>query len=1373
MRQFFDAKRQHRDAIVLFRMGDFYEMFYEDAIAASRVLELALTSRAKDASGVAIPMCGVPFHALDTYLGRLVRKGYRVAICDQVEDPRKAKGIVRREVTRVVSPGTFTDASYLDAREPAFLAAIVPAGLASPAWGLAFLDVSTGEFAAAEFDGIGAPAAIAAELAVLRPRELVVAEHAEVDAALTPLASPRITRVEDWSIEPGRARAALCEQLRTTSLAGYGLESAPAAVAAAGSIVAYLRESQRRDLSHVRDISLRVASDALLVDPVTLRHLNVVEGADGGRSGSLLETIDRTVTAMGGRQLRQWLLRPLVALARIQDRLDAVEDFAFRSTERARVRELLKSVHDIERIVARVSLGTAGPRDLVALGQSLAALPRLRAGVSELQAPLVKSLAAEIDDLADIRDAIEKTIVGEPPALARDGGVIRDGVDAELDRLRDISRGGRTAIAAMEDAERARTGIASLKVRYNRVFGYYIEISKSNLGAVPADYTRKQTIAGGERYITPGLKEYEDQVLGADERILEREIELFEALRAQIAGEAPRILDTARAVAALDVLAALAETAALHNYIKPQMHEGDELQATDARHPIVERHVSEAFVPNDVLLSAHGSTARHPHRPEHGRQEHLPAPGRAACRSLRRPDRSCRRASAKLAVVDRIFARVGASDNITRGQSTFMVEMQETAAILHAGVEPQPRDPRRDRPRHGDVRRLESRLGGRRAPRVERSRAAADDLRDALSRADRSRRRLAGRRQRPRRRAGIQGQDRLSAQDRARAVRSQLRHSRRAARRAAAGDRAARGGDTGVARARRACARRPAEPDRRAGVHAAAARAVSGRHRARPGRDAPARARHRSPDAARGADAARRSQTRGRHVTLRRAAAALCLLALAACDDAQTRRRDVIVIATANSPTNLDPAVGLDEASQKIHQLLFSSLLKIDDSLRVVPDLAVRFEATDERTYLAEIPKGVRFHDGREMTSADVAYTFRRFLDPAFVSGRKGAYRNLEAVDAVDRYTTVFRLRTPAVSFPINLVMGIVPEGTGPEAARHPIGSGPYTLSEFVPDDHVTLGAFAGYYGGQPANGALLFRTVPDETMRGLELRKGSVDLVINDLSPDLVAGLEHDGRLNIVTSPGTDYAYLGFNLHDPALADPRVRQAIGYAIDQQAIVSTCAAASRGRRPASCRRCPGRMHPTSSSSRTIPTKARALLDAAGYRDPGTAGRGVRLHLTLKTSTDERYRLQAAVIQEDLRQVGIALDVRSSEFATLMTDVIKGNVQLYTLQFVGVTDPDMLRRTFFSTQTPPDGFNRGHYRNPEVDRLIDAAASAPDERVRRADYQQAQRLIAADVPVISLWYKTNVAVAQPDVQGVALTATADFTFLQHVSKRDTR
>ncbi|MFI5177035.1 MAG: ABC transporter substrate-binding protein [Vicinamibacterales bacterium] len=504
----------------------------------------------------------------------------------------------------------------------------------------------------------------------------------------------------------------------------------------------------------------------------------------------------------------------------------------------------------------------------------------------------------------------------------------------------------------------------------------------------------------------------------------------------------------------------------------------------------------------------------------------------------------------------------------------------------------------------------------------------------------------------------------------------------------------------------------------------------------------------------------------------RGAVAAACLCGAAACAET-ARPRDRIVIAMANSPTNLDPGVGLDEASQKLHQLLFSSLLKIDDALRVVPDLAVRFDTRDDQTYVAEIPKNVRFHDGREMTSADVVFTFRRFLDPAFASGRKGAYRGLESVEALDRYTTAFHLRAPSASFPINLVMGIVPAGTGQEAARHPVGSGPYRLSEFVPDDHVSLNAFTDYYAGPPANAGLDFRTVPDETMRGLELRKGSVDLVVNDLSPDLVEGLREEGRLAVVTSPGTDYAYVGLNLRDPALQDRRVREAIGYAIDQRAIVTYL---RRGlAQPAT-----GIVPPMSWAYAPDvfrfardPDKARALLDEAGYPDPDGPGPAPRLHLTLKTSTDERYRLQAAVIQQNLGDVGIAVDVRSSEFATLMADVIKGSVQLYTLQFVGITDPDMLRRAFYSTQTPPDGFNRGHYRNVDVDRLIDAATSATDEATRRADYQEAQRVIAGDAPIISLWYKTNVAVAQSSLTGVMLTPTADFVFLKDVARRDPR
>jgi DNA mismatch repair protein MutS len=683
MRQYLDVKRQHRDAIVFFRMGDFYEMFYEDALTASRVLELTLTSRAKDSAGGAIPMCGVPFHAAETYLGRLIRKGYRVAICDQVEDARHAKGIVKREVTRVISPGTFTDASYLEAREPAFLAALSPAGAEGP-WGLAFLDVSTGEFAAAEYSGPSAAAAVAAEIAILNPREVLLAEGITVNGVLDGLPS-RVTRVDAWTFEAGQARTRLCEQLQTASLQGHGLDGAPQATCAAGAIVAYLRDTQRGELAHVRDISLRIAADGLLVDPVTLRHLNVIEGVEGGRSGSLLEVLDRTATAMGGRQLRQWLMRPLVGLERIQDRLDAVEDFGFRTTERGKLRELLKGMHDIERLVARISLGTAGPRDVAALAQSLTLLPRVRAIAAGLQAPLLRSLAAELEDLADLRDRIETTLVAEPPALAREGGVIRDGHDAGLDELRTVSRGGKTAIAAMEEAERTRTAIGSLKIRYNRVFGYYIEVSNSNLGNVPADYIRKQTIAGGERFITPGLKDYEDRVLGADERISALELELFEKLRRTLAAEAPRVLDTARAVAVLDVLAALADAAAAHNYTKPHMHDGEEYTAIDVRHPVVELTVKDAFVPNDVQLDGAASQLVILTGPNMGgKSTYLRQVALLALMAQTGSFVPARQA--KLSVVDRVFARVGASDNIARGQSTFMVEMQETATILHAAT---------------------------------------------------------------------------------------------------------------------------------------------------------------------------------------------------------------------------------------------------------------------------------------------------------------------------------------------------------------------------------------------------------------------------------------------------------------------------------------------------------------------------------------------------------------------------------------------------------------------------------------------------------------------------------------------------------------
>jgi DNA mismatch repair protein MutS len=686
MRQYFDAKRQYRDAIVFFRMGDFYEMFYEDALTAARALELTLTSRSKDASGGAIPMCGVPFHAADGYIARLVRKGFRVAVCEQVEDPKKAKGLVRREVVRVVSPGTLTDAGYLEAREPAFLMAIAPAADA-PGLGVALLDVSTGEFTTAEYHGADGRQALADELAILQPREIVVPEGFADAAALVAEVriAARLTYAAGWTFDQESARRTLLEQLRAQSLLGFGLEDRPAAVRAAGALVHYLRDTQKADLAHVREVAFRAGADCLLVDATTLRNLEVLDAADGGPTGSLLHGIDRTMTSMGGRLLRAWLLRPLVALERIQDRLDAVEEIAFRSTERAKLRETLKTIHDVERLVARASLGIAGPRDLVALRQSIAAVPRVRMLLTELQAPLVRSLVAELDDCADLRDELDRTLVEEPAAVARDGGMIRDGVDAELDDLRSISRSNKQHIAAMEDAERARTGITSLKIRYNRVFGYYIEISKSNLGNVPSDYHRKQTIAGGERFITPALKDYEEKVLGADERSLELEVAIFERLRARVAADAPRIQETARGLASLDVLAALAETAATENYTKPMMHAGDDLVAVDVRHPVVERHVPDAFVPNDVTLDAGARQLVVLTGPNMGGKSTYLRQTALLCLMAQAGSFVAAR-SAKLPIVDRIFARVGASDNIARGQSTFMVEMQETANILHSAT---------------------------------------------------------------------------------------------------------------------------------------------------------------------------------------------------------------------------------------------------------------------------------------------------------------------------------------------------------------------------------------------------------------------------------------------------------------------------------------------------------------------------------------------------------------------------------------------------------------------------------------------------------------------------------------------------------------
>jgi peptide/nickel transport system substrate-binding protein len=500
-----------------------------------------------------------------------------------------------------------------------------------------------------------------------------------------------------------------------------------------------------------------------------------------------------------------------------------------------------------------------------------------------------------------------------------------------------------------------------------------------------------------------------------------------------------------------------------------------------------------------------------------------------------------------------------------------------------------------------------------------------------------------------------------------------------------------------------------------------------------------------------------------------RAALLLLALAAAACGR-EAPPANVITVAVLSSPNSLDPRIGSDETSQRIHQLVFDTLLSLDHELRVTGGLAEAWEQPDPVTYLVRLRQGVRFHDGHELTAEDVVHTFGSFIDPAFISPRKGAYRVLDRVEAVDPYTVRFRLKEPFGSFPIQLVMPVVPRGAGPELRDRPIGTGPYRFVDFAVDDHVTLEAFPDYFRGAPANAGVVLKVIPDEIMRALELRKGTVDLVVNDLSPDVVHQLERERSVTIAESPGTDYAYVGLNLRDPVLQDRRVRHALGYAINRQAIVDHL---RRGlARPAV-----GVLPPASWAFEPDvfqfsydPARAQALLDEAGYRDPDGDGPEPRLRLSLKVSTNEFIRLQAAVIQQDLKRAGIELDVRSYEFATLYADVLKGNFQLFTLQWVGVSDPDMLRRVFHSQQMPPNGFNRGYYANPEVDRLIDAAMVAESDDERRALYGDAQRTIAEDAPYISLWYKTNVAVSGTRIEGVTLTPSAEFTFLRNVRKR---
>jgi peptide/nickel transport system substrate-binding protein len=505
-----------------------------------------------------------------------------------------------------------------------------------------------------------------------------------------------------------------------------------------------------------------------------------------------------------------------------------------------------------------------------------------------------------------------------------------------------------------------------------------------------------------------------------------------------------------------------------------------------------------------------------------------------------------------------------------------------------------------------------------------------------------------------------------------------------------------------------------------------------------------------------------------------RALCVLCVLSVlcVSCLRRPTPNPNVLVVAMPNGPNNLDPRIGLDDVSQKIDALIFDSLFDLDDHMRVTPKLAERLDHPAPTTYIVTLKRGIPFQDGHELTSADVVYTYRSFLDPDFVSGRKGGYRELHSVDASDRYTVVFTLDHPFTSFPINLVMPIVPDGAGSTLASRPMGTGPYRFVRYAVDDRIELEPFNEYFGGRPRNEGLILKVVPDDIMRGLELRKGTTDVVVNDLTPDIAYQLEKSDRLQMVESPGVDYQYLGLNLRDPILKDVRVRQALAYAIDTHAIIKYLrrglGAPATGLLPPQS----WAIAPDLSAYPCDPDRARALLDEAGYRDPDGDGPAPRLHLSLKVSSAQEFnRLQASVIQQNLRAVGIDLDVRTYEFATLFSDVQKGNFQMYALQWTAgsLADPDILRRVFHSKQVPPEGFNRGHFSDPHVDALLDEAASSTDEAQRLQLFQQVQRLLAVELPYISLWNKTNFIVAQQSLSGVRVSSLADLTFLKDVSR----
>lgn len=672
MRQYHALKSQVPNALLLFRLGDFYELFFDDAVTAARELEITLTSRSKDRE---IPMCGVPYHSAEGYIAKLIQRGYRVAICEQMEDPKLTKKIVKREITRIVTPGTATESGVLRTRENNFLTAVALHGEMA---GVAQADVSTGEFRASE---IG-KAELAGLLESLNTREILVpgGQRTSVEVLHTEL--------DSWVFGEEYAERLLLDHFKLLSLDGCGLTTKPLAIGACGAIVHYLRDTQRAALDHLDRPGYYERSSAMVLDGVTVRNLELLDPLFSGerKDSTLVSVLDQTSTGMGARLLRRRLLQPSLDGAVIEARLNHVEALKANAIARGQLREVLNGVLDLERLLARLTLGSANARDLLALGRSIAKVPELRRLIEGSAA--LAGFAETLDDIAEAREAIVNTLSDEPPVNLADGGTMRDGVRADLDELRDVSRNSKQYLAQIEQRERQRTGIASLKIRFNNVFGYYLEISKANLHLAPKDYERKQTLVGAERFTTPELKELETKILEAEERILGIEREMFAELRTLVLREGARIKATAQAVAELDVSVALAQVAAESNYVRPRFIEGGAMRVLGGRHPVIERLLereAQRFIANDLHLDLDRQFIGVITGPNMGGKSTYLRQAALFC-IMAQAGSFVPAQEATLPLVDRVFTRIGAADNLARGRSTFMVEMTETAVILNTAT---------------------------------------------------------------------------------------------------------------------------------------------------------------------------------------------------------------------------------------------------------------------------------------------------------------------------------------------------------------------------------------------------------------------------------------------------------------------------------------------------------------------------------------------------------------------------------------------------------------------------------------------------------------------------------------------------------------